>query len=72
MLRLEWPRLQIDGDQAAQLAVVEEQVDVEILAADLEMMLAGDEGEVLAELEQQILDSGDQGALDVALVRGLP
>ena len=41
MLGLEWPRLQIDGDQAAQLAVIEQQIDVEILAADLEMMLAG-------------------------------
>ena len=72
MLRLERSRLQVAGDQAAQLAVIEEQVDVKILPADLEMMLAGDEGETLAEFEQEVLDPGDQGALDVALVRGLP
>ena len=32
VLRLERPRLQVDGDKAAQLAVVEEQVDVKNLA----------------------------------------
>jgi hypothetical protein len=72
MLRLERPCLQVDGDKAAQLAVVEEQVDVEILAADLEVMLAADEREAFAKFEQQVLDTGDQGALDLAFVCGLP
>jgi hypothetical protein len=70
MLGLEWSRLQIAGGQGAQPAVIEQQVDVEILAADLDMMLAGDEGEALAEFEQHVLDPGDQGAFDVALMRG--
>ena len=70
MLRLERPRLQVDGDQATQLAVIEEQVDVKILSADLEMMLAGDERKPFSQLEQQVLDPGDEGPFDVALVRG--
>ena len=37
--------------------MVEQEVNVEILTADLQVMLAGDEREALAELQQQVLDA---------------
>jgi hypothetical protein len=70
MLRPERPRLEIDGDQTAQFAVIEKKIDVEILPADLEMVLVGDEGEAFAKFEQQILHARDQAALNIALLQG--
>jgi hypothetical protein len=48
----------------------EEQVDIKILSADLEMMLAGDERKPFSQFEQQVFDPVDEGPFDVALVSG--
>jgi len=66
---LEVAGLELDDHVGAELQVVEEQVEVEVLAADLEVDLAADEGEAGAELEQEAGDVVDQRALDVPLVR---
>lgn len=49
--------------------MVEEQVDVEVLAADGERILAAQQGEAGAHLQQQIAHMGEQAALQVPLVR---
>ena len=51
--RLKVDSLQFDHDIAAELEVVEEQVAVELVAADLEPHLATDECEALAEFKQE-------------------
>ena len=62
------PVLQLDRDVAMKLEVVEEQVDIEFLATDLEMILLADEGEPLAEFEHELGDMLDQFPLDLPLV----
>jgi hypothetical protein len=52
---------QIDEDVAAQQAVVENQVDEEVLFVEGEALLARFEEETLAEFEQEMLDAGDDG-----------
>jgi hypothetical protein len=68
-LRLEVGDLQVDDHVAAQLQVVEEQVDAEFLAADLQQILAADEREADAELEQEGTDMFEQAALQLSLLR---
>jgi carbamoylphosphate synthase large subunit len=53
ILRLELVDLQIDDDKAAKPQVVAEQVDIEILAANLEVILTANEREALAEFQNQ-------------------
>ena len=55
---------QVDDDEAAEPQVVEKQVDVEVVAIDLQVHLAPDKGEAHPELQQE--------ALDVIAVRGAP
>jgi hypothetical protein len=43
--------------------VVEEQVEIEILVADLEMILAADKGEALAKLKEKRAEIVQQAAL---------
>ena len=67
---LEGLQLQLDGDQPAQVAVEEEQVEVKIVLADAHALLPGDEGEASAQLQQDALDLAQDGALEVALAVG--
>jgi hypothetical protein len=53
MLGPEVAGLELDDDVAAEVGVVEQQVEVEVLTADLEMDLAADEREAGSELEQE-------------------
>ncbi len=55
VLGLERALLELDRDQAPELAVVEEQIDVEVVAVELDALLPGDEGEAGAEFEQEEL-----------------
>src|SRR5690606_11005954 len=64
---LERRGLELDDDVAAQLQVIEQQVDVEVVVAELEVHLPAHEGEAAAEFEQEALDVVDQGLLDLAL-----
>ena len=53
VLGLELAFLQVDHDEAAQFQVVEQQIDVEIAVADLQVILAADEGEALAKFHRK-------------------
>lgn len=66
-LGLERHGLEFDDHEAAQLEVVEEQVEGEGLVADLERDLAPDERETGPELEEELLDVVDERLLDLAL-----
>src|SRR5262249_59038057 len=51
---------------AAELQMVEEEIDVEVLASDVEVNLPADEGEANTELEEELLDVIDEGLLHLA------
>ena len=51
--------------------MVEEQVDVVVLVADIEAMLPADEGEALSELDQEFLQMTDERGLEFALMEWL-
>ena len=51
--------------------MVEEQIDVEVLAVDDEALLASDEGEVRAQLEKKGLELAEDGLLEIALAVGV-
>src|SRR5262249_60680869 len=65
-LGLEGDRLQVDHHVAAELQVVEEEIEVEVLAPDVEVNLPADEGEADAELDEKLLDMVDEGLLHLA------
>lgn len=71
VLGLELALLQVDDDERAQPQVVEQQVDVEILVADVEAVLPADEGEALAELEQELLQMTDELGFEFAFLEWL-
>ncbi len=56
---------EVDGDQAFEFAVVEEEVDVEVVVVDLEAFLAGDEAEACAEFEEELFDVAEDGVFEV-------
>ena len=70
ILRFERPGFQIDNDKAAQLDVVEQQIDAVFLALDFQRILAAEKREADSKLQQELLQVGEQGALDVALLGG--
>lgn len=72
VLGLERAHLQVNRDQAAQPPLIEEQVDIDILAANIEVMLAANERKPFSQLQQQVLYPGHEGSFDVALVRRRP
>jgi hypothetical protein len=58
--------LELDNDMAAQLEMIEEQVEVELLAADLETHLSADEREPTAQFEQEALNVIDERLFHLA------
>ena len=68
---LELPFLQVDHDEAAQLQVVEQEVDVEVAVADFQVKLPADEGEALAEFQQEALKLVKEIRLQFPLVERL-
>src|SRR5262245_22547314 len=65
--RIEGYRFQLNDYVAAQLEVIEKQVEVVVAARKLEVDLPADEREAAAELEQEALEVIDQGLLDLTL-----
>ncbi len=59
--------LEFHHDVAAELQMVEEQIEIEVWSPDLQMDLSADEGEARAEFQQEALDVVDQGLLDLPL-----
>ena len=64
--RVEGYSLELDNHVSAELQVVEEQVDVEVMPADLEQYLAAHERTAGSELEQEALDLVNERLLDLA------
>ena len=64
VFRFERPSLQIDDAEAAQLEVVEEQIELEVFAPDFERILATDEGEAGAQFQQELRRCVEQAAFD--------
>ena len=71
VLGFELALLQVDDDERPQPQVVEEQVYVEILVADVEAVLPADEGEALAEFEQELLQMADEFGFELAFLEWL-
>jgi predicted nuclease of restriction endonuclease-like (RecB) superfamily len=59
------PHNPLEGDQAGEAAVVEEQVDKEAAVADLQAVALADEGEGAAELQQELAQVGQQRPLQI-------
>jgi len=56
VLRLEGSHLQVDDNKAAQSYVVEEQIKLEVFAADFERLLAANKGEADTEFKQEFAE----------------
>ena len=56
--------LEVDHDVSTGVQVIEEQVDVEVLAADLEVNLLPDEREAGPEFEEELPDVGEESLLE--------
>ena len=63
--------LEFYDDIAPELEVVEKEVEVEILIANLEMHLPTDKGETSSQLQKELLDVVDEGLLDLGLSAGI-
>src|SRR5262249_41378207 len=72
VLGLELTRLELDHHEAAELEMEEQEVDVEVLAVDLKVHLAADEGESNAQLEQEDTNMLEQPTLEVSFLRVRP
>jgi len=59
--------LEIDEHEAAEQAVVEDEVDVEVIALERHALLPRDEAEAFAQLKEERLEAIDDGLLEVAL-----
>src|SRR3546814_1605914 len=59
--------LQVDDDQAAQLAMEEQQIDAIPSLVDAQTSLPPDEGKAIAQLRQEVLRPPNQGLFEVGL-----
>ncbi len=62
---------EVNGDEAFEAAVVEEEVDVVIALVDRDAFLAGEEGEVAAEFGDEALEVGEDGGFEVVFGVGV-
>ena len=67
VFRLEAPDFQLDDDEARLGPVEEEEIDVEVVAADFEVVLTAREGEAVAELEQEAFQASHQRRFEFSL-----
>ena len=49
---------QVEHNETAEFQVIEKQIEIEIVAANFEMILAADEGETDTEFEEELPDVG--------------
>ena len=68
VLRLEWRHLQIHDDKAPKLQVVEEKIELKIVASDFERHLVTDEGEADAELDEELAQMPEEPPFEVAFL----
>jgi hypothetical protein len=64
----ELAELEVDQHEAPERAIVEDEVDIEVVALEREPLLARHEAEALAHLEQEVLKAIDDRLLEVALM----
>lgn len=69
--RVEVARLEFDDDIAAQLEVVKEQVDIEVLIANFKVDLASYKRESGTKLQKKLLDVVDKGLLNFTFTPGI-
>jgi len=62
---LKFPKLQVDGDQASQSTVVEQQVDVIVLVVDRDPFLASDEGKIGTQFQDERFEFTEYRLLDI-------
>lgn len=71
VLGLEGFDLPFEGDERWQTARVEEEIEAEIFAADLEQVLLADEAKIAAERDEEATEIGDERALKIGFGVGL-
>ncbi len=62
---LKLAEFEIDGNQTAKAAVIKEEVEIVIFVVDGDSFLAGNECEVVAEFENEVLEFASDGRFDV-------
>ena len=67
VFRLEAADLELDGDEAVQAAMEEQQIEREIPPADLERELGADEAEVAAQLDEEVAELEEQTLMEIRL-----
>ena len=60
VLRLEAACLQLEGDETLQVAMEEEEIELEVLIADLHAHLLADEGKAVAQLHEELAKIAQQ------------
>lgn len=68
VFRFERRHLKVDDYKASELQVIEQQVELEVLASDFERYLAADESETYAELDQELAQVHEQSPFEVAFL----
>lgn len=68
VLRLERAGLQIDDNEAPEFEVIEEEVDLVVLAGDLQPVLTANEGEARSQFEEELLDVLNESGFYVSLI----
>ena len=66
----ELAELEIHQHEAAEQAVIEDKVDIEVIAVQRDPLLPRDKAEALAHFKEERLEPIDDGLLEIALVRG--
>jgi hypothetical protein len=62
----EFTGLEIEDDAALEEVIVEDEIDVEVLGIGADALLASDEGEALAQFQQEGLQVIDEGLFEAA------
>ena len=63
--------LQFHHDQPPEFAVVEQEVDVKVVAVELDALLPGDEGKARAQLQQEGFQLPEDGVFQVTLQKAV-
>jgi hypothetical protein len=69
VLRLEGSHLQIIDDEAAQPKMIEEEVEIEVLSADFQVILAADEGKADPEFQEKLAKVIQKPSLQIPFLR---
>jgi len=70
ILGFEVALLEIDDDEAAEVEVIEEEVEVELAVADFEAVLAADKGKAATEFEEEFFEMPEESGFEFAFVEG--